>query len=151
MEITRERLDEILLEHAYDSASLIAVFQAVQEEAGYLPYPALLHISEQMRVPMARLHSLGTFYKTFSLEPTGRHTVCLCMGIACHIRGGQQVMEKLQRDLQVAVGGTTADRKFTLETVRCLGCCSLAPVMRLDDQIHGRINQSRAVEILQDY
>ncbi len=151
MDISRERLDEILLEHAYDAASLIAILQSVQEEAGYLPYPALLHIADQLRVPMARLHSLGTFYKAFSLEPTGKHTVCLCMGIACHIRGGQQVMEKLQRNLHVAVGGTTADRKFTLETVRCLGCCSLAPVMRVDEHIHGRMNQSRAVEILQDY
>ena len=151
MEITQDKVDNILLDHNYDPASLISILQSVQREAGYLPFPALLRISEKTGVAMARLQSLGTFYRSFSLVPTGRHKVCVCMGTACHIRGAHQVLDKLERDLQVSAGETTDDRKFTLETVRCLGCCSLAPVVKVDEDIFGRVTQNKVSKILKGY
>jgi len=151
MEITMDKVDSILLDHNYDPASLISILQSVQKEAGYLPYPAMLRISERTGVSMAKMQSLGTFYRSFSLVPTGKHKVCVCMGTACHIRGGHQVLDKLERDLEVKAGETTADRKFTLETVRCLGCCSLAPVVKVDENIYGRVTQNKVPKILRDY
>ena len=151
MDIPVERVDEIALEHNLDPSSLIAMLQRIQHEAGYLPAYALLRLAERLGVSPARVQALSTFYKSFSLVPTGRHRVGLCMGTACHIRGGRQVLERLERELGVGPGGTTADRRFTLETVRCLGCCSLAPVMRVGEQVHGRLNQQRAVRILEQY
>ena len=151
MEITMEKVDNILLEHNYDPASLISILQSLQKEAGYLPYQSLVQISDRIGVPMARLQSICTFYRAFSLVPTGRHKVCVCMGTACHIRGGHQVLDKLERDLHVKAGETTGDRKFTLETVRCLGCCSLAPVVKVDENIYGRVTQNKVSKILRDY
>jgi len=151
MDITLERLDEILLEHNFDESALIGMLQRVQEEAGYLPVRALRHFCQRLGVPAARVQALSTFYKSFSLVPTGRHKVEVCMGTACHIRGGRQVLERLARDLGVPTSGTTSDRRFTLESVRCLGCCSLAPVLRVGQKVYGRMDQRKAAKLLQRY
>jgi NADH-quinone oxidoreductase subunit E len=151
MDISLERVDEILLAHDLDASALIGILQQVQAEAGYLPAYALLHLSQRLAVPPARVHALSTFYRSFRLAPTGRHRVEVCMGTACHVRGARQVLEKLQRELGVAPGGTTPDRRFTLESVRCLGCCSLGPVVRVDGEVHGRVDQRRAARILRQY
>ena len=151
MDITLDRVDEILLKHNFDESAVTAMLQQIQEEVGYLPLHALLHVSERLGVPASRMQALGTFYKSFSLIPTGRHKVGVCMGTACHIRGGMQVLDKLERELGVKTGGTTPDRRFTLESVRCLGCCSLAPVVRVGQKVHGRMNQLKAAKALRKY
>lgn len=151
MDISLERVDEILLEHDYDSSALIAVLQRVQHEAGYLPTYVLVHLSARLGVPAARLQALSTFYKCFSLVPTGRHKMAVCTGTACHVRGGTQVLEGLERELGIKAGGTTPDRRFTLESVRCLGCCSLGPVVRVGERVYGSVDQQKAVRILRDY
>jgi NADH-quinone oxidoreductase subunit E len=151
MDITLDRVDEILAEHNYDASSLIVMLQEIQAEAGYLPTHALMRLSEQLVLPPARVRALGTFYKSFSLVPTGKHRVGVCMGTACHIGGGKQVLEKLERELHVEAGETTPDRRFTLETVRCLGCCALAPVIRIDEDFHGRLDQRKAAKTLTKY
>ncbi len=151
MDIPMETVDSILLKHNYSASSLISILQSVQQEAGYLPYSVLLYISDQVNLPMTRMQSLATFYRSFNLIPTGRNKVCVCMGMACHIRGGIQVLEKLERDMHIRAGESTADGKFALETVRCLGCCSLAPVMRVNENIHGRVTQMQVDKILGDY
>ena len=151
MDISSERVDEILLDHCFDVASLIAMLQEIQEDAGYLPAPALTQLSETLGVPLPRIRALSTFYKSFSLVPTGRHKVGVCMGTACHVRGGSAVLDSLVRELGVKAGATTPDRRFTLETVRCLGCCALAPVVRIDTDVHGRLNQLKATRRLKRY
>jgi NADH-quinone oxidoreductase subunit E len=152
MDISTERVDEILQRHDFDESSLIAVLQEIQAEAGYLPMHALARLTERLEgVSPARVRALSTFYRSFSLVPTGRHRLAVCMGTACHIRGGRQVLEKLERELGIAAGGTTPDRSFSLETVRCLGCCSLAPVLRVGEQVHGRLDQQKAARVLRRY
>lgn len=151
MDITLERLDEILLEHDYDQCALIAVLQQVQHEAGYLSAAVLVKLSERLGVPAARLQALSTFYKCFSLVPTGRHKVAVCMGTACHVRGGTQVLEALERELRIKSGRTTPDRRFTLESVRCLGCCSLAPVVRVGEKVYGSMDQRKVVRVLKEH
>jgi NADH-quinone oxidoreductase subunit E len=151
LDISHERLDEILLEHDYDQSALIAVLQQVQHEAGYLPAYALVHLSERLGVPAARLQALSTFYKCFSLVPTGRHKVAVCTGTACHVRGGTQVLGGLERELGIKSGRTTPDKRFTLESVRCLGCCSLAPVVRVGERVYGSMDQQKAIRILREY
>jgi NADH-quinone oxidoreductase subunit E len=149
MDISTERVDEILQKHDFDESSLIAILQEIQAEAGYLPMYALARLTEKLEgVSPARVRALSTFYRSFSLVPTGRQRLEVCMGTACHIRGGRQVLEKLERELGVATGGTTPDRTFTLETVRCLGCCSLAPVVRVGHKVYGRLDQQKAAKLL---
>jgi NADH-quinone oxidoreductase subunit E len=150
-DISTARLDEILVEHDFEPAALIAVLQQVQQEAGYLSLRSLVHLSARLGVSPSRIRALATFYRSFSLVPTGRHKVAVCMGTACHIRGGPLVLERLERELAVKAGATTGDRRFTLETVRCLGCCSLAPVVRVGEDVHGRLDQQQAVRILGRY
>jgi NADH-quinone oxidoreductase subunit E len=151
LDISLERVDEILLEHDYDSSALIAVLQQVQHEAGYLPVDVLVHISEKLGVSAARLQALSTFYKSFSLVPTGRHKMAVCTGTACHVRGAAQVLGGLERELGIKSGNTTPDRRFTLESVRCLGCCSLAPVLRIGERVYGTMDQRKASRILKEY
>lgn len=151
MDVSVERVDEILLEHSFDRSALIAVLQQVQREAGYLPVYVLLHLSERLGVSVARLQALSTFYKSFSLVPTGRHKVAVCTGTACHVRGGKQVLEGLERELGVKTGGTTADRRFTLQSVRCLGCCSLGPVLRVGEKVYALVDQRKAARVLTEY
>jgi NADH-quinone oxidoreductase subunit E len=151
LDIPLERVDEILLEHNYDRSALIAMLQQVQHEAGYLPARVLVRLSERLGVSAVRLQALSTFYKCFSLVPTGRHRVAVCMGTACHVRGGTQVLEGLERELGIESGGTTPDRRFTLQSVRCLGCCSLAPVVRVGEKVYGSMDQRKATRVLKEY
>jgi NADH-quinone oxidoreductase subunit E len=151
MDISLQKVDEILLKYNFDSSSVIAMLQEIQNEAGYLPMYAMLHLAKRLGLSQARMQSLSTFYRSFSLVPTGRHKVAVCMGTACHIRGGKQLLEKLERDFEVPVGHTTPDRRYTLETVRCLGCCSLAPVVRVDGEVFGRLDQRKVDGVLKKY
>ena len=151
MDISLKRVDDILLEHNYDQSALIAMLQQVQRETGYLPVYVLIHLSERLGVSTARLQALSTFYKSFSLVPTGKHKVAVCTGTACHVRGGRQVLEGLERELGVKSGETTPDRYFTLESVRCLGCCSLAPVVRVGENVYGSMDQRKAARVLKEY
>ncbi|MGD8500611.1 MAG: NAD(P)H-dependent oxidoreductase subunit E, partial [Phycisphaerales bacterium] len=151
MDVSLERLDEILLEHNYDQSALIAVLQQIQHEAGYLPPYVIVRLSETLGVSAARLQALSTFYKCFSLIPTGKHKIAVCTGTACHVRGGTQVLGRLERVLGIQSGRTTPDRCFTLESVRCLGCCSLAPVVVVGGKIYDRVSPKRAEDIIQHY
>ncbi len=151
MDISLQKVDEILLKYNFDEASLIAMLQEIQEEAGYLPMYAMLHLAKRLGLSTARMQSLSTFYRSFSLVPTGKHRLAVCMGTACHIRGGRNLLDKLERDLGVGVGDTTPDRRYTLETVRCLGCCSLAPVVRVNEEVFGRLDQRKVAGVLKKY
>ena len=144
-------IDRLIEKHRYDESALIGIMQDIQKEFNYLPQEMLVKIAQRLDIPLSRVYSIATFYKAFSLVPRGRHQIGVCIGTACHVRGGQSVVEKLERELGIRSGQTTNDLKFTLQTVRCLGCCSLAPVMRIDNDTFGRLNQSAIPKILKRY
>ena len=144
-------IDQLVQKHGGDDSAVIAILQDIQRQDGYLDREMLTLLSEKLKVPLSRLYGLATFYRSFSLTPTGRHRVRVCVGTACHVRGGQAVLDQLGRELGVPAGGTTADRQFTLETVRCLGCCSIGPVVQVDQETFGRIKQDKVDKVLRKF
>ena len=122
---------------------LIAVLQDIQEEERYLPKEALRQVSLRLGMPLVDVYSVATFYSAFSLEPRGRHEVTVCLGTACHVRGSHRILEEFERRIGVKAGHTTEDREFTLETVNCLGCCAIGPVVVVDREYHGEMTTNR--------
>jgi NADH:ubiquinone oxidoreductase subunit E len=142
---------EIIKRHGRDKNALIAVLQDIQEEYNYLPKESLAMVSEDMDIPASRIYEVATFYNTFSLNPRGKYLVEVCAGTACHVQGASRLMDRLQRDMEIKCGETTKDNIFTLEEVRCLGCCSLAPVVRIGGNIHPYLTQDEIPRILRNY
>lgn len=141
-------LDTILSTYPADEASLIQVLQDVQQTYNYLPQEALYRISKALSVPLAKVFSVATFYKSFSLEPQGRCLVHVCTGTACHIRGAGQLMEEMERHLDLGPEGTTEDLEFTVKTVNCVGACALAPVVIVDGKYHGKARPAKMTRAL---
>jgi len=144
-------MDQLVKKHGSDQSALIAILQDVQEKEGYLPREMLMLLSEKLAVPLSRIYALATFYRSFSLTPTGRHRVSVCLGTACHVRGGQAILNRVEREIGVPAGGTTPDRQFTLETVRCLGCCAMSPVIRVNAETFGMVKQEKVSTILRKF
>ncbi len=134
-----------------DSSLLIPLLQATQGIYGYLPMPALERISEHLRVSMAQVYGVATFYTQFSLIPRGANTIRVCCGTSCHVRGGKAILEALERTLDVKAGETTEDMKYSLETVACLGTCFLSPVMMINDRYYGKLTPKKAEAIVKAY
>ena len=129
---------------------LIQVLHRAQKIFGYLPLEVQHFVARELDVPLAKVFGVVTFYNFFRIDPIGDHIVNLCLGTACHVKGGSDIVKALEKELGVKVGGTTADRFYTLSTARCFGACGLAPVLMLDDEVHGRLNPQKAVQILRD-
>ena len=146
-----QKVVEIIEKHESQSSALIAILQNVQAEYRYLPEEALLLISGRLNVPVSRTYSLATFFKAFSLVPRGDHIINVCMGTACHVRGAGRILEKIERDLDVKTGGTTEDMNFSLGEVHCLGCCGLAPVVTVDEDLYGKVTLTKVPGILKKY
>lgn len=146
-----ELLDDILKNHDYAPSGIIAMLQDIQKRERYLPQNELRILAQRVGVPASRVYSLATFYRSFSLKPRGRHLVNVCQGTACHVRGGKLIMDKLLRDLQTSPGEMTKDGNYTVEPVRCVGCCGLAPVMVIDDDFYGQMTQRKTERILNKY
>lgn len=144
-------LRRILDSRAGDRGALIPILQETQEAYGYLAPFALEEIARETRVPLARIYGVATFYAQFRLSPAGKHLVRVCHGTACHVSGAEHVSETLTKLLRVPLGGTTEDRLFTLEGVACLGCCSLAPVMMVDDETYGRLDDKAIRKIVDGF
>jgi len=142
------QVDEVLQGWSERAENLIPLLQDIQSRLHYLPEEALRAVSRRLHIPLSEVFHVATFYNCFSLEPRGRHLVRVCLGTACHVRGGQRILDKVYRELKLAGAGTTADCDFTVEPVRCLGCCGLAPVLRVDQSTHGHLMQSRIAKIL---
>jgi len=130
---------------------LLARLHAINAAHGYLPEDELRRAAVELAVPLSQLYSAASFYSAFSFEPRGRHTLHVCQGTACYIRGGDKLLEKIEATLGVHPGETTADRCFTVETVYCLGSCSLAPVIRVDGDTYGRLKSDRLGRVLKKY
>ena len=144
-------LDQYIDAHADEPGILISVLQQAQELFGYLPPDVLDHISVRLCVPPSEVAGVVTFYSFFSTVPRGDHVVRVCLGTACYVRGGNDVLAALRKELGVEVGGTTEDRVFSLAVGRCFGACGLAPVVMIDDDVHQRVKPSRVRELLQQY
>jgi NADH-quinone oxidoreductase subunit E len=146
-----EKLNAILSESREGQDALIPLLQKVQEELGYVPEEAIDGISERTGVPASEVFGVLTFYAQFRLKPRGRNLISVCLGTACHVLGGAKILEALERHLDVGPGETTADSEFTLDEVRCLGSCSLAPVMVVNQDTYGRLTPDRALKIVERY
>jgi NADH-quinone oxidoreductase subunit E len=146
-----QKIDVIIENHGRRPGALIEMLLDVQEEYRYLPREALLHISDSLKIPLNRAYHLATFFKAFSLKPKGRYCVSVCLGTACHVGGGVKILEKVERDLSVTRGATTADLRFSLDEVHCLGCCGLAPVVTVNDDLYGKVTLSKLPGILKKY
>ena len=142
-------VDAILAAHPSSETALIQVLQDVNKRYNYLPCHALERVSERLRVPMAKVFSVATFYKAFSVKPRGKVIVKVCVGTACHIRGAPLLVEEACRQLKIAAGETTADLHFTIETVNCVGACAMAPVVIRGEQHHGSVAPADVTDILE--
>ena len=152
IEIDYMDLDRIIDEEfGQDKENLIMILQAIQKVYNHLPHPTLTYLSEKTGIPLSRIYGIATFYSTFSLEPRGRNIISVCLGTACHVRGGERVRERIEDNLQIHDGETTDDMRFTLESVRCIGCCSLGPVVKINEDTHGRISSDQVKDILDGY
>ena len=146
-----EKIDRIIDRYRGEAGSLIQVLLDIQGENHWLPKEALVRISEKLHVPIARIQHIATFYKAFSLVPRGRHEVHICMGTACHVRGAARILDTAQDVTGIKPGETDMDMKFSLETVNCLGCCALGPVMEIDGKTHGKLSPSETLDVLKSY
>ncbi len=144
----RAFLEKTVTELKETKGALIAVLQAINGHFRYLPADTLTYVSVALGVPLSQIYSLATFYNGFSLKPKGRTVIKVCLGTACHVKGGTRLIERLERDLDIKEGETTPDKEFTLEAVRCLGCCGLAPVLTFEDEIHGKVRPAQMPKLL---
>ncbi len=145
------RIDQIIDKHGSKASSLIQVLLEIQKENHWLPKEALERVSEKLQVPLSRIQHIVTFYKAFSLVPKGRHEIHVCMGTACHVRGAQRILDRVEDLTGIKPGETDEDLKFSLETVNCLGCCALGPVMVVDGEYHGKMAPAKSEDVLKNY
>ncbi len=152
IEVDFRALDDLIVENfSADPENLIMILQAVQREYNFLPKSVLNYISTKMNIPLSQIYGIATFYGMFSLDPKGRNLVSICLGTACHVRGAERIKERLEEQLEIKSGKTTEDMRFTLETVRCIGCCSLGPVVNINEKTYGRTDPETMVKALDLY
>jgi NADH-quinone oxidoreductase subunit E len=146
-----EKVDQIIDKHHGEESALLQVMLDIQSQNSWLPKEALTRISERLKVPLTRIQHIATFYKAFSLVPKGRHKVHICMGTACHVRGATRILDTAEDATGIKPGETDLELKFSLETVNCLGCCALGPVMEVDGKVHGKMSPVKTTEALKTY
>jgi len=142
-----------LIERKYrnNKEALVMILQDITVLYNYIPPQVLPHVARKLGVPPSKVFSVATFYKTFSLEPKGKNIVSVCTGTACHVRGAKNIMNSLYKDLKIKEGETTDDLMFTLESVRCMGCCASGPVIRVNKDTHGGLDQERIIPVINQY
>ena len=146
-----EWIRKIVEKYGKNESGLIPILQDIQKAKGYLSEDGLSIVSTELKIPLSRVHALATFYKAFSLVPKGRYSIHVCLGTACHVKGAPKILDALERELDIKVGETTSNGLFDLEGVRCLGCCGLAPVMTVGDDLYGGVTQAKLPRILKKY
>jgi NADH-quinone oxidoreductase subunit E len=137
--------------HPKEKGSLIPILQDIQAKYNYLPGIALTTLSKTLNIPLIDIIGVATFYRSFSLQPRGAHLVTVCMGTACHVRGGPKILEEFERKLNIKAGETTNDKQFSLETVACLGCCAIGPVVVIDGDYHAQTTIRKVASLLKKY
>ena len=146
-----EELQKILEKYKQDKSNLIQILNEVQEKYGYIPKSAQEEISKYLEIPMAEVYGVITFYARFSLKPKGKYNVAVCLGTACFVKGSQKVLDKVKEKLKIDVGQTTPDGKFSIEATRCVGACGLAPVIKVNEEVYGKVTPEMVDEILEKY
>jgi len=146
-----EKIDQVIAKYQGRHGALIPVLKETQEICGYLPKNVQRRIAEGLRLSASQIYGVVSFYAFFTIIPRGKHIVRVCLGTACYVQGSKQILDNLQRELGVEVGGITRDRKYSLEAVRCLGCCSLAPAIVVDGDTHALVDPSEAIRIVRSY
>ncbi len=136
---SHEDLSQVLTPERREKKHLIDILQDIQAQQGYIPRQAMLDVAKFLDIPASSVWGVATFYNQFRLTPPGRKPVKVCLGTACHLAGGQLVLEATARELGIEIGGTTEDREFSLERVACIGCCALAPVLTVGEDVHARM------------
>jgi NADH-quinone oxidoreductase subunit E len=144
-------VDTIIKQYKGKESAILAILQDIQGKKKYLPKEILEQVSQKMQIPVTHIFRLATFYNALSIKPRGRHKIDVCLGTACHVRGGNKIIDRLKRDLGIPVGETTKDKRFTLESVRCVGCCSLGPVAVIDGKVYGRLTQDKVPALLKEF
>lgn len=145
------KLDLVIQSHMNKQGSLIPALAGCQEVLGYLPVELQEYIGKALNIPGSDIYGVVTFYSFFTMAPKGRHTIKVCMGTACYVRGIGEILNRIRTGFKLEVGGTTEDRRFTLEAVRCLGACGLAPVVVVDEDTHGGVTPEGILNILKEY
>ena len=154
LDVTPDQLDEInrvIGEHESEPGSIIPLLQDINAKYNWLPPAAVSRVSEALGLPLSRVLRIATFYNMFSFKPRGKHLIRVCTGTACHVKGAARILERLENELAIKVGNTTKDMRFTLEAVRCLGCCGLAPVVTVNDDVHGKMTPGEFIKVLEKY
>lgn len=131
--------------------ALIPILQDIQSDLNWLPEETLKAVAEKLEVPLMEVYGVASFYRTFSLKPRGKHIVTVCVGTACHVRGGQRIVDQISRELDINPGETTEDMNFTLETVNCLGCCAIGPIVVVDGEYYGEMTTRKVKSVLDKY
>ncbi len=143
-------LKKFIEEHKDKNGAILFVLYKAQEIFGYLPYEVQYFISEEMKIPISKIHGVITFYHFFRTHPVGKYLINVCLGTACYVKGSEDVLKALSKELKIKTGETTGDKLFTLTTARCFGACGLAPVMSIGENIYGRLNAQKALNIIRE-
>jgi len=146
-----EFLDGVLQKNEYDTENVIMILQDITARYNYLPQVALAYVAAILNIPISHIFSVATFYKAFSLTPRGKYIINVCTGTACHVRGAEKIKETIVERLHIHEGETTEDLMFTLDTVRCLGCCALGPVITVNEKSHGGLDRKKTANIIEQY
>ncbi|OGR22923.1 MAG: hydrogenase [Desulfobacterales bacterium RIFOXYA12_FULL_46_15] len=146
-----EKIDQIIDKHNGEASNLLQIMLELQSSNNWLPKEVLKRVSERLDVPLTRIQHIATFYKAFSLVPKGRHKVHICVGTACHVRGASRILDTVEEATGIKPGETDMEMKFSVETVNCLGCCALGPVMEIDGKTHGKMSPAQTASVLKNY
>jgi len=142
---------KIIEKYKNEKGNLIPILQNIQEELGYLSYSNLLYVSEVLDISLEKIYGVATFYSQFRFNPRAKHKISVCLGTACYVKGANDILEEVKNILNIDIGETTEDNLFSIENTRCLGCCSLAPVLMIDDKVYSEVKKENVKEILDSY
>jgi NADH-quinone oxidoreductase subunit E len=151
MQVQTDVVECSIRKYGAKKEALIPILQDIQSDLNWLPEETLKVVAERLEVPLMEVYGVATFYRTFSLKPRGKHIVTVCVGTACHVRGGQRMVDQISRELNVNPGETTEDMNFTLETVNCLGCCAIGPIVVVDGEYYGEMTTRKVKSVLDQY
>jgi len=141
-------VDLVVEKYKQKPSALISILQDIQDKVGYLPPDVLRRVAKQMDISLRQIYGVATFFKSLNLTPPGKHTITLCLGTACHVRGGGKILSEISNFLDIEPDETTEDGELTLRTVNCLGACAIGPLMVVDDKYHGKMSPSKAKSLL---
>ena len=146
-----KQIQEMIDDTGGQAGALIRVLQQAQGLIGYLPVPVLKTISRDLKIPLSEVYGIVSFYHFFTMVPKGKHVIQVCMGTTCYVKGGQRILDTMKKEWNLEPGEITPDGKFSLETVRCLGCCGLSPVMAIGDDVHRKVKPNKLKDIMSSY